>query len=71
MREVLRQLVTLARVAVEIREDPARMRPADVPVSVGDASKLRDATGWAPAIPLTAALRAVLDDARTRVQVTL
>lgn len=71
MREVLRQLVTLARVAVEIREDPARMRPADVPVSVGDASKLRDATGWAPAIPLAAALRAVLDDARTRVQVTL
>lgn len=70
MSEVLRRLVTLARVGVEIREDPDRMRPADVPVSVGDASKLHDATGWLPAIPLTDALRAVLDDARTRVQVT-
>ncbi|GAC1582275.1 MAG: GDP-6-deoxy-D-mannose reductase [Candidatus Elarobacter sp.] len=70
LREILRQLVMLARVAVEIREDAALMRRSDVPVSFGDASKLRDATGWAPAIPLTAALRAVLDDARTRVQVT-
>jgi GDP-4-dehydro-6-deoxy-D-mannose reductase len=67
MREVLRRLVELARVPVEIREDPARMRPADVPVSVGDASKLREATGWAPRVPLAAALRAVYDDARERI----
>jgi GDP-4-dehydro-6-deoxy-D-mannose reductase len=68
MQEILRQLVTIARVPVEVREDPARMRPADVPLSVGDATKLRDATGWAPRIPLAAALRAVYDDARTRVR---
>jgi len=67
MQEVLRQLVSIARVPVEIREDPARMRPSDVPVSVGDPSKLRDATGWTPRIPFAAALRAVYDDARTRV----
>jgi len=67
MREILRRLVELARVPVEIREDAERMRPADVPVSVGDASKLRAATGWAPRIPLPAALRAVYDDARARV----
>lgn len=66
MREVLRRLIDLARVGVEVREDPARMRPADVPVSIGDAAKLRAATGWTPRIPLTAALRAVYDDARTR-----
>ncbi len=67
MQEVLRQLVTIARVPVEIRQDPERMRPADVPVSVGDASKLRDVTGWVPRIALTAALRAVYDAARARV----
>ena len=67
MREVLRQLVTIAHVPVEIREDPARLRPADTAVSVGDASKLREATGWTPRIPLAAALRAVYDDARARV----
>ncbi|GAC1659440.1 MAG: GDP-mannose 4,6-dehydratase [Candidatus Elarobacter sp.] len=70
MRELLRRLIEIARVPVEIREDPARMRPADVPVSFGDASKLREATGWAPGIPLAAALRAVYDDALARVQVT-
>jgi GDP-4-dehydro-6-deoxy-D-mannose reductase len=66
MREILRRLIEIGRVAVEVREDPARMRPADVPVSVGDASKLHEATGWAPRISLTAALRAVHDDARAR-----
>ena len=63
MRELLRQLIEIARVPVEVRQDPARMRPSDVPVSVGDASKLRDATGWTPRIPLAAALRAVYEDA--------
>jgi len=61
MRELLRRLIEIARVAVEVREDPARMRPSDVPVSVGDAAKLRRATGWAPRIPLAAALRSVYD----------
>jgi GDP-4-dehydro-6-deoxy-D-mannose reductase len=64
MREILRRLIEIARVPVEVREDPERMRPADVPVSVGDPSKLRAATGWAPRVPLAAALRAVYDDAR-------
>jgi GDP-4-dehydro-6-deoxy-D-mannose reductase len=70
MRDVLRRLIETAHVPVEVREDPELMRPADVPLSVGDASKLHAATGWAPRIPLAAALRAVYDDARARVQVT-
>jgi len=70
MREMLRRLIEIGGVAVEVREDPERMRPADVPVSVGDASKLREATGWAPRIPLAAALRAVYDDALARVAST-
>jgi GDP-4-dehydro-6-deoxy-D-mannose reductase len=70
MRELLRTLITIAAVPVEVREDPERMRPADVPVSVGDATKLRAATDWTPRIPLTAALRAVYDDARTRMVIS-
>ena len=69
LREILRRLIALAGVPVEVREDPARMRPADIPVSVGDASKLRAATGWEPRIPLDHALRAVLDDALARQRV--
>lgn len=67
MKEVLRQLVMIARVGVEIRDDPARARPADVPRLIGDAAKLRAATGWAPHIALPAALRDVFADARERV----
>jgi GDP-4-dehydro-6-deoxy-D-mannose reductase len=70
MREILRRLIEIARVAVEVREDAERMRPADVPVSVGDAAKLRGATGWAPRISLAAALRDVYDEARSRVPST-
>jgi GDP-4-dehydro-6-deoxy-D-mannose reductase len=66
MRELLRRLIEIAHVPVEVREDPARMRPADVPISVGSAAKLHGATGWTPRISLAAALRAVYDDARAR-----
>jgi GDP-4-dehydro-6-deoxy-D-mannose reductase len=66
MRELLRRLIEIARVPVEVREDPDRMRPADVPLSVGDATKLRAATGWEPRISLAAALREVYADALQR-----
>lgn len=35
---------------IEIKEDLKRMRPSDVPVLVGDATKFRAATGWRPSI---------------------
>jgi GDP-4-dehydro-6-deoxy-D-mannose reductase len=57
MRDVLRELITIAGVPVEVREDPERMRPLDVPIFVGSAQKLEAATGWSPAIPLSQSLR--------------
>ena len=66
MRELLRRLIEVAHVPVEVHEDPARMRPADGPGSVGSSAKLRSATGWAPRISLAAALRSVYDDARAK-----
>jgi GDP-4-dehydro-6-deoxy-D-mannose reductase len=66
IQEVLRQLITIARVPVEIRDDPERMRPSDVPVLFGDASKLRAETGWEPQWTLAASLREIYADARER-----
>jgi GDP-4-dehydro-6-deoxy-D-mannose reductase len=43
--------------------DPDLMRPADIPYLVGDAAKLRTATGWTPRVPLDETLRQVLDAA--------
>jgi GDP-4-dehydro-6-deoxy-D-mannose reductase len=64
MREILEILVGLATCPIEIRQESSRMRPADVPVLCGDASKLRAATGWEPTIPLEQTLRDVLRAAR-------
>ena len=51
MKSILEALVARARVTVRIETDPALLRPSDTPVILGDASRLRTATGWEPQIP--------------------
>jgi GDP-4-dehydro-6-deoxy-D-mannose reductase len=51
IRDMLDACVELGGQPVIIREDPARVRPNDVPVIVGDATKLRSLTGWQPQVP--------------------
>jgi GDP-4-dehydro-6-deoxy-D-mannose reductase len=46
----------LAQVNVAIEQDPDRLRPSDVPVMIGDTTRLRRATGWEPEIPLVQSL---------------
>jgi GDP-4-dehydro-6-deoxy-D-mannose reductase len=70
MQEILRKLVMIARVAVEIREDPERMRPSDIPVAFGNNAKLKSATGWIPDFSLDASLRDIYADAQARVAVS-
>jgi GDP-4-dehydro-6-deoxy-D-mannose reductase len=43
---------TRARVPVQVEQDPAKMRPNDVPRLVGSHARLTEETGWVPAIPL-------------------
>jgi GDP-4-dehydro-6-deoxy-D-mannose reductase len=59
VREILATLLELAGVDAEIEVDPARFRPTDR--RIGDASRLRDATGWAPRIPLRDTLAEMLE----------
>jgi GDP-4-dehydro-6-deoxy-D-mannose reductase len=65
--EVADQLLALARHAIELVPDPALLRPVEVPRLVGDNRRLREATGWAPAIPFEQTLAAVLDRWRAEV----
>lgn len=67
IREVIEIFRALAGVPFEVREDPSRFRPVDLPLLLGDAGKLRAATGWAPAIPLRTSLADTLADWRRRV----
>jgi GDP-4-dehydro-6-deoxy-D-mannose reductase len=64
VRDLLRDLITIAGVAVEVREDPARFRPLDVPLFVGSAEKLHARTGWRPSVPLARSLREIYECAR-------
>ena len=68
IRELLDCLLTASSARVEVRVDPQRLRPSDVPVQVGDPSRLKAATGWEPRIPLERTLRDLLDDWRARLR---
>ena len=51
IREMLDLLLGMSTAKIKVEQDPARMRPSDVPVLLGDASKFRERTGWTPEIP--------------------
>ncbi|MBN1922874.1 MAG: GDP-mannose 4,6-dehydratase [Anaerolineae bacterium] len=57
--DILLDLSTRRDIAIQV--DPARLQPSDVPIQIGDASKLHDLTGWTPAIPLRQTLEDVLN----------
>lgn len=57
----LDQLLALSKVAIEVRHDPARMRPSDVPDVYGSAAKLNAMTGWRPEISFDTLLVDLLD----------
>jgi GDP-4-dehydro-6-deoxy-D-mannose reductase len=67
IRELLDVLLAASVARVEVRTDPDRLRPSDVPAQVGDPGRLRAATGWEPRIPLERSLQDLLDDWRDRV----
>ena len=63
---VLDTLLSYSTARIEVRQDPALMRPVDVPRRVGDASRLRRSTGWEPEIPFEQSLLDILNDWRQR-----
>jgi GDP-4-dehydro-6-deoxy-D-mannose reductase len=63
--EVADHLLGLARHAIELVPDPSLLRPVEVPRLVGDNTRLRHATGWAPAISFEDTLAQVLERWRT------
>jgi GDP-4-dehydro-6-deoxy-D-mannose reductase len=66
IRELLDRLIARARVPVEVKVDPARYRPNDTPLVLGDPSRLRDELGWSPEISLEQTLDDLLEYWRSR-----
>jgi GDP-4-dehydro-6-deoxy-D-mannose reductase len=70
IHEILDFYLSESRVpSIEVREDPERLRPSDVPLLTGDASKIERLVGWRPVIPFETTLRDLLDYWRERLGV--
>jgi GDP-4-dehydro-6-deoxy-D-mannose reductase len=52
IQELLDMLIARARVPVTIKHDPARYRPNDLPLLLGDPMRIRSELGWAAEVPI-------------------
>ena len=65
-QEILDRLLVLTQVQIEVEQDPARLRPSDVPTLIGDSTRFREATGWEPQIPFEQTPKDLLEYWRSR-----
>jgi GDP-4-dehydro-6-deoxy-D-mannose reductase len=63
---VLDLLLGMTKTRIEVRQDPARLRPSDVPILLGDCSKFTQVSGWKLSIPFEQTLRDMLEYWRAR-----
>jgi GDP-4-dehydro-6-deoxy-D-mannose reductase len=61
IREMLAIFLACSTASIEIRQNPARLRPVDIPLLVADTSRLHIHTGWEPAIQLEHAIDQTLN----------
>jgi GDP-4-dehydro-6-deoxy-D-mannose reductase len=61
VRTLVETLLSRARVPITIEQDPARFRPNDTPLVLGDHARLTRDTGWKPAVPLEQTAEDLLD----------
>jgi GDP-4-dehydro-6-deoxy-D-mannose reductase len=66
IQKVLDHLLGMTSAKIEVCQDPARLRPSDVPILLGDNSKFVKATGWQPTIPFDQTLHDMLEYWRGR-----
>jgi GDP-4-dehydro-6-deoxy-D-mannose reductase len=67
IQSILDTLLSFTKAKVDIKKDPSRMRPSDVPILKGDFSKFSKKTGWKPEIPFEKTLKDILNYWRERV----
>ncbi len=66
IESVLTSLLAMSRVPIHAQQDSSRMRSSDTPTVIGNADKLKAATGWSPTISFEQTLTDVLNDWRSR-----
>jgi GDP-4-dehydro-6-deoxy-D-mannose reductase len=61
IKQVLEMLLGMSKQDIGVKEDPARMRPSDVPVMLCDSTRFRKKTGWQPQIQFNQTLSDLLN----------
>ena len=59
--DILDKILSLSDKEIEVKVDPNRLRPVDVPIIEPDITKIHECTGWMPKISLEATLTETLD----------
>jgi GDP-4-dehydro-6-deoxy-D-mannose reductase len=67
IKDMLDLLLSMSKVKVEIKNDPSRMRPSEVPILIGDNTKFCQKTGWKPEIPFEKTMEDLLNYWRERI----
>jgi len=65
--QLLDDIVSLSNIIIRKKKDPLRMRPSDVVLLVGDSTKFRKLTGWAPRIPFKQTMNDLLEAWRRKI----
>ncbi len=68
IEEGLKVLRSLSKAEIQVEVDPARLRPLDVPVLVGNPSRLRERLGWVPSTAIEKTLGDLLEFWRGRIR---
>lgn len=68
VEDLATRLLGMSTIEQSLVTDPELERPVDIPVLLGDSTKLRDHTGWTRHTPLDETLKDLLDDMRNRVR---
>lgn len=61
IQDILSQILEQTDAKIEVRVDPSRLRPVDVPIIEPDTSKIFEDTGWKPEITLEQTIKDTLD----------
>lgn len=67
IKDILDFYLRKSKVKVEIKVDEKRLRPSDVELLIGDATKIKEECGWQPEIPIEKTLEDLLNYWRERI----
>ncbi|MDO5339013.1 MAG: GDP-mannose 4,6-dehydratase [Eubacteriales bacterium] len=61
IEDILKSIIAMSDKEIEVKVDPAKLRPVDVPIIEPDISKIKKEVGWEPVIPLEQTLKETLE----------